>query len=113
MAKVKFVFEDKTIENIEVDNVPLGTSILDITHDNDIHLNHNCGAVCACSTCHVKVLKGMEFIKEISDTEEDFIDRAIDPTLDSRLACQSIILDEHAVLEVEIPDQSDIIGHEH
>ena len=89
------------------------SSILDIAEDNDIHLNHNCGAVCACSTCHVYVEKGEEFLEEISDREEDFIDRATNPRLESRLGCQCVILDDNAVIEVIIPDQSGIIGHEH
>ena len=55
----------------------------------------------------------MDNLPEISDNEEDFIDRAIDPMLESRLACQCIVLKEDAVIEVEILDQSNIIGHEH
>ncbi|MCL4130686.1 UNVERIFIED_CONTAM: hypothetical protein GTU68_067024 [Idotea baltica] len=113
MAKIRFTFEDQNKEQVIVENAHVGDSILDITEDFDIHLNHNCGAVCACSTCHVYVEKGDEFLKEISDREEDFIDRATDPRLESRLGCQCIILDENAELEVMIPDQSGIIGHEH
>ncbi len=112
MAKIHFTFEDKSIPPKTVE-AEAGLSLLEIAHDNDIHLNHNCGGVCACSTCHVYVLKGEEFLPEISEKEEDFIDRAIDPRLESRLACQAIIEDEDAELEVEIPDQSKIIGHEH
>ncbi len=113
MAKIKFTFEDKSKSPVEVLNIEKGYSILEAAEDNDIHLNHNCGGVCACSTCHVYVHKGNDQVEEISDKEEDFIDRAINPTLESRLACQCIILKEDAVLEVEIPDQSSIIGHEH
>ena len=113
MAIIKFKFEDKKIAEKIVDNADAGLSILEITEDNDIHLNHNCGGVCACSTCHVYIHKGEDYLEEISDKEEDFIDRAINPRLESRLACQCIILDENAVIEVEIPDQSRIIGHEH
>jgi 2Fe-2S ferredoxin len=29
------------------------------------------------------------------------------------LGCQCVILDEGAYIEIEIPDQSRIIGHEH
>ena len=54
-----------------------------------------------------------DFLEEISDKEEDFIDRAINPRLESRLGCQCVILDDDAVIEVQIPDQSRIIGHEH
>lgn len=113
MATVKFTFEDKSIQPVTVENVEEGFSILEIAEDNDVHLNHNCGGVCACSTCHVYILKGEDDLEEISDKEEDFIDRAINPRLESRLGCQSVVLKEDTVIEVEIPDQSQIIGHEH
>jgi ferredoxin, 2Fe-2S len=113
MAIVRFTFEDKKISSVEVKNVESGTSILEIAEDNDVHLNHNCGGVCACSTCHVYILKGEDSLEEISDKEEDFIDRAINPRINSRLGCQCVLLDVDAIIEVEIPDQSNIIGHEH
>ena len=113
MATVKFTFEDKNIQPVTVENVEEGFTLLEVAEDNGVHLSHNCGEVCACSTCHIYVEKGGDFLEEISDKEEDFIDRAINPTLESRLACQCIILQDDAELEVEIPDQSKIIGHEH
>jgi 2Fe-2S ferredoxin len=113
MATVKFTFEDETIEPKTVENVEEGYSILEIAEDNGVHLNHNCGGVCACSTCHVYIEAGEDYLEEISDKEEDFIDRAINPRLESRLGCQCVILEEEAVIEVQIPDQSRIIGHEH
>ena len=78
-----------------------------------LHLHHNCGAVCACTTCHVYVNEGDNHIEEISDKEEDYIDRAINPRLESRLGCQCILLKGKGDLEITIPDQSGIIGHEH
>lgn len=113
MATIKFIFEEDDHDPVIVHNVKEGTTVLDVTEDNDIHLNHNCGGVCACSTCHIYVEKGDEFLEEISDKEEDFIDRAENPRLESRLACQCEVLDEAAVIEVIIPNQSGIIGHEH
>jgi len=113
MATIKFKFENPSLSEKIVENVETGISILEVTEDNDIHLNHNCGEVCACSTCHIYVEKGDESLAEITDREEDFIDKATNPTLESRLGCQCIILDENADLEVTIPDQSGIIGHEH
>lgn len=113
MAKINFKFQDKTIAPINVEADLEGYSLLEVTEDYDIHLNHNCGAVCACSTCHIYVDDGNDKLQEISDKEEDFIDRAIDPRLESRLACQCIILDDSAEINVTIPDQKDIIGHEH
>jgi len=113
MATVKFTFEDTSIPPKTVEGVEEGYSILEVAEDNDVHLNHNCGGVCACSTCHVYIEAGEEFLEEISDKEEDFIDRAINPRLESRLGCQCVILEEDAVIEVQIPDQKRIIGHEH
>lgn len=113
MATVKFTFEDKSIAPLTVENVAADTSILEVTEEHHVHLNHNCGGVCACSTCHVYVEKGEEFLEEISDKEMDFVDRAINPRLESRLGCQCVILEEDAVIEVQIPDQKRIIGHEH
>lgn len=113
MAKITFTFEDPKIDKKVITTEAEGYSILELTEDHHIDLNHNCGGVCACSTCHIYVNKGEEYLEEISDKEEDFIDRAIDPKLESRLACQCIILDEDAEIEVQIPDQSQIIGHEH
>lgn len=113
MAKITFRFEDKSLKEKVVENAEAGLSILELTEDHDVHLNHNCGGVCACSTCHIYIDKGEDSIEEISDKEEDFIDRAIDPRIESRLGCQCIILDKDAEIEVTIPDQSQIIGHEH
>ena len=113
MATVKFTFEDPNLPDKLVENALIGVNLVEITEDNDIHLNHNCGEVCACSTCHVYVNEGEDFFPEITDREEDFIDRAINPRIESRLACQCIIEDDDAYIEVEIPDQHRIIGHEH
>src|SRR5688572_6803234 len=58
-----------------------GESVLDVCLDNGIELQHNCGGVCGCSTCQVYVNQGMDNIQEISDKEEDFIDRAVNPRI--------------------------------
>jgi ferredoxin, 2Fe-2S len=112
MAKVTFLFEDPKLAPKTVETGS-DVSLLELTEDHDVHLNHNCGGVCACSTCHVYIHKGEGSIEEISDKEEDFIDRAYNPRLNSRLACQCIILSDDAEIVVEIPNQSRIIGHEH
>ena len=113
MATIRFQFEDSSIPAKTVSGDFLDLSILEITEDHDVHLNHNCGGVCACSTCHVYVEKGEDSIEEISDKEEDFIDRAFNPRIESRLACQCVILEKDADITVTIPDQKRIIGHEH
>jgi ferredoxin, 2Fe-2S len=107
MYKVKISFEDNSIpeETFEASD---GDSVLDVALDNGIELHHNCGAVCACSTCHVYIQKGMESLPDITEKEEDFIDRAINPAINSRLACQCLIKGD---IEVTIPDQRQFHGH--
>ncbi len=107
---VHFEESDKETQVIKVEP---DYSILEGVLMNNIDLHHNCGAVCACTTCHIYVTEGEDYIEEISDKEEDYVDRAINPRLESRLACQCMLLEGSGNIEITIPDQSEIIGHEH
>ncbi len=69
----------------------VGESILDVALRNKIDLDHACGAVCACSTCHVKVEAGAEALSEAADDEEDQLDAARGVGMNSRLGCQAKI----------------------
>jgi len=106
--KVKINFEEKGLEPVELPAAE-GESVLDVCLENGIELQHNCGGVCGCSTCHVYVNKGEDNIQEISDKEEDFIDRAVNPRINSRLGCQCVLIDGD--IEITIPDQSQFLGH--
>ena len=110
MYKLKFNFEQKDLQPLVLENVKEGQTILDIALTHDIELHHNCGGVCACTTCHCYIEKGMEHIEEISDREEDFIDRAVNPRLNSRLGCQSLLLTGDGEIEITIPDQTQFLG---
>ena len=88
----------------------VGDSILDVALANDIDLQHNCGGVCACSTCHVIVKQGMKSLTEMEDDEADQLDEAEGLTLDSRLGCQSRIT-EDVDLIVEIRQLNATIAH--
>ena len=57
---------------------------------NGIELEHVCGGVCACSTCHVIVKKGLETCNEGTDDEFDQLEEAPITTLQSRLGCQCV-----------------------
>lgn len=109
MATIIFNFEDKSKTTVK-SVINKGESILDVALDEDIGLHHNCGGVCACSTCHIYLIQGMDSVKEITDKEEDFIDRAVNPKLSSRLACQCE-LEEDEQIVVLVPDQSVFLGH--
>ncbi len=110
MYKINFKFEQKGLPSVTFENVEPGQTLLEIALKNDIELHHNCGGVCACTTCHAYVEKGMDFIDEITDKEEDFIDRAVNPRLNSRLACQSLLNEADGEVEVRIPDQTQFLG---
>jgi ferredoxin, 2Fe-2S len=112
MYNIKFHFEQKGKEAIEIKDAKPGLSVLEIALLNDIDLHHNCGGVCACSTCHLYVNKGEASLEEISDKEEDFIDRARNPKISSRLGCQCVLLEGNGEIEVTIPDQTVILGEE-
>ncbi|MBM3412973.1 MAG: 2Fe-2S iron-sulfur cluster binding domain-containing protein [Bacteroidetes bacterium] len=110
MYNIRFTFEQTGLEPQLLQGVKPGQNLLEVALLNNIELHHNCGGVCACSTCHLYVEKGGEFIEEISDKEEDFIDRAVNPRLNSRLACQCVLLEGQGELEISIPDQSQFLG---
>jgi 2Fe-2S ferredoxin len=93
MYKIRFNFEQQGLTPVTLEQIPAGQSLLEVALKNDIELHHNCGGVCACSTCHLYVNKGEHFLEELSDKEEDFIDRAVNPRLNSRLGCQCLLLD--------------------
>lgn len=106
--KLKINFEETAKAAIELP-IAEGESVLDVCLDNGIELQHNCGGVCGCSTCQVYVNIGMDNIQEISDKEEDFIDRAVSPRINSRLGCQCILI--NGDIEVTLPDQHQFLGH--
>jgi 2Fe-2S ferredoxin len=110
MYTVKFNFEQKGLEPATIENVEAGLTLLEVALMNDIDLHHNCGGVCACTTCHLYIEKGMDFVEEISDREEDFIDRAANPRLNSRLGCQSLLNEGEGTIEVTLPDQTQFLG---
>ncbi len=110
MYNIKINFEQQGLQPVTLHNVNAGQSLLEIALSNDIELHHNCGGVCACSTCHLYVNKGDDFMEEITDREEDFIDRAVNPRINSRLGCQCVLLDGSGDIEVTLPDQTQFLG---
>jgi ferredoxin, 2Fe-2S len=106
MYQITFRFLQEGLEPVVVKDVEPDQSILEVALDNNIDLHCDCGGVCACSTCHSYIDKGAEHLPEISDREEDFLSRAIDPKENSRLSCQCILEEGDGEIEVTIPDQT-------
>ena len=99
MPKVRF-----EPDGIEVE-VPAGTSFLDAARKSDAQVGSACGGVCACSTCHVYVKQGLDDLSEVSDREEDIMDKAFDVRPDSRLGCQAKMLEDRTYV-IEITRES-------
>ena len=110
MYSITFKFEEKGKDPLTLMEIEPGQSILEVALKNDITLHHNCGGVCACSTCHIYVQQGDQFLEELSDKEEDFIDRAVSPRINSRLGCQCVLLDGEGEISVTLPDQTQFLG---
>jgi ferredoxin, 2Fe-2S len=110
MFTVTYKFEQKGLQPVTISNVKDGQSLLEVALTNDIELHHNCGGVCACSTCHLYVEQGEDLLEELSDKEEDFIDRAVNPRLNSRLGCQCVLQEGDGNIVVSLPDQTQFLG---
>ncbi len=106
---ITYMKPDGGVTKIEVDpsKIPYGNtglpgSILDIAISHGVELEHVCGGVCACSTCHVIVKQGLETCNEGTDDEFDQLDEAPMTSLQSRLGCQCVP-DGTKDIVVEIP----------
>lgn len=107
MAKVTILPAGDTYE-FDLDTMPYDghgkpKSFLDVAENFGFHLEHACGGSCACTTCHIVVKKGGEFITEMDDDEADRLDMAADLQLTSRLGCQAVITSNDADIVIEIP----------
>lgn len=101
MPRIKFVQPDNTV--IEVD-APVGLSVLEIAHRNNIDLEGACEGSLACSTCHVVVdADWYDVLPTASEDEEDMLDLAFGLTQTSRLGCQIIMTEELDGLTVRLP----------
>lgn len=69
----------------------LGCSLLELALDSGINIEHACGGVCACSTCHVYIERGMDQVTEATEPEEDRVEEAPGLQRNSRLSCQCVI----------------------
>jgi len=110
MYTINIAFEQKGVAATTLTNIDYGDSLLEILLDNNIELHHNCGAVCACSTCHLYIERGEDYLQELSDKEENFIDRAVNPRINSRLGCQCILKKGEGTINILLPDQTQFLG---
>ena len=52
----------------------------------------------------------MDQLEELCDREEDVIDRAVNPRINSRLGCQCVLQAGDGAIEITLPDQTQFLG---
>src|SRR6202051_4071692 len=82
LVRVTFEPEGRVIE-FEYGTMPYEhhgkpMSFLDVAENNDVFLDHACGGVCACTTCHLWI-KDQAGIREADDDEMDRVDMGAGP----------------------------------
>jgi 2Fe-2S ferredoxin len=100
MPRIHFM---SPLQDLTVD-VAVDSTILEAAEEARAQVGHSCGGVCACSTCHVWVKKGLDSLSEQDDLEMDRLDLAFDVRANSRLGCQAKVGTED--LEVVITEES-------
>ncbi len=101
MPSMTFVFPDGEEKVVDA---PIGVSVLEIAHKNDIPLEGACEGSLACSTCHVIVEEGFYGkLADATEDEEDMLDLAFGLTHTSRLGCQIIMSEALDGLRVSLP----------
>jgi 2Fe-2S ferredoxin len=101
MPKMTFIQRDGSRKEVDA---PIGLSVLEIAHRNDVDIEGACEGSLACSTCHVIVEPDwIELLKDATEDEEDMLDLAFGLTKTSRLGCQIVITEELDGLTVRLP----------
>ena len=104
MPQMTFRTADGTRREVDA---PLGDSVLEIAHNNNISIEGACEGSMACSTCHVIIDKQWYCkLEEASEDEEDMLDLAIGLTRTSRLGCQIVMTEELDGLVVSLPKET-------
>ncbi len=76
------------------------TSICDALLSHNIEIEHACGKVGACTTCHVVVLQGFDALNTMDENEEDMLDQAWGLQPHSRLSCQALLGKEDVIVDI-------------
>src|ERR1700685_396741 len=101
MPKMTFIIRDGSRREVDA---PVGLSVLEIAHRNDVDIEGACEGSLACSTCHVIVdPEWYELLKDAKEDEEDMLDLAFGLTQTSRLGCQIVMTEELDGLNVRLP----------
>jgi 2Fe-2S ferredoxin len=81
-------------------DTPANVSLCDSLLEHGVEIEHACGKVGACTTCHVVVRQGGESLNAPDENEEDMLDQAWGLEAQSRLSCQATLASEDVVVEI-------------
>lgn len=101
MPKMTFVERDGNRREVDA---PIGLSVLEIAHANDVDIEGACEGSLACSTCHVIVDPSWyNKLATPTEDEEDMLDLAFGLEDTSRLGCQIVMTEKLDGLVVKLP----------
>ena len=66
MYKVIFNYEEKDFNSLTLDSVLPHNSLLEVALEVHIDLDYDCGGNCACSSCHIYVVEGDEYLEPLT-----------------------------------------------
>jgi ferredoxin len=104
---------------------PIGEQTTVMTNDNilsgllsaKLQVSSECGGRGRCATCHVFIKEGMEKLSPMSRREQQTLEVITTCNLQSRLACQAVVLDEGVVVELpagtylnDVDDLESLVG---
>ena len=100
MPKITFLPNEDICPDGATIEVDKGTSICRAALDSGILIEHACELSCACTTCHVYVVKGIDSLSDATEDEDDYLDKAWGLQSNSRLSCQAIVEDDDLIIEI-------------
>ena len=104
MPRVTFIDPNGTRYEVEA---PVGATLLEVAHANDIAIEGACEGSLSCSTCHIIVdPEDFDRLPAATEDEEDMLDLAFGLTPTSRLGCQITITNELDGLTVRLPTET-------
>lgn len=106
MFTIKFILDNSASAEVVVKKVEAGQTILEVALKNKINIDHDCGGICSCSTCHIYITKGNHKIESMSRKELHYTERLNNKMEYSRLSCQCLLLNGSGDIEVVIPERN-------
>jgi ferredoxin, 2Fe-2S len=105
MYSIAFYVAEEASGTVVLHQIKAGQTILEIALAHNIHLQHQCGGVCTCTTCHIYIHSGSAYVAPPSRRETHFLQKVMHRKAESRLACQCLLLNSTGNIVVAIPPQ--------